>query len=168
MSQFSVNAASEALERDRRTILKALRHVAPDSFEGGGKKHPRWKLPTIIAALATLEAPKATKATSQSDGDAYDAQWRAANEAFDREFEKLKKLPTLAQRRARAIELGDLIDSGIAALQARDAADGLNAEHAELRAQRLYYLSVIGCCTPCQWSRDEVWSNIVGRHDKAA
>jgi len=163
MSQFSVNAASEALERDRRTIVKALRHVAPDSFEGGGKKHPRWKLPTIIAALATLEAPKATKATGQSDGDAYDAQWRAANEAFDREFEKLKKLPTLAQRRAKALEVGDIINSGTAALLARDKADGLDPEHAELRAQRLFFLAVTGLCTPCGWSRDQAWSNVVGR-----
>ena len=45
---FSVNGAAEALERDRRTITKALRHTKPD-----GKQHgqDRWRLKTILAAL---------------------------------------------------------------------------------------------------------------------
>ena len=41
--------AADALERDRRTIRKALREVPPDVADRRG--HPRWRLPTILTAL---------------------------------------------------------------------------------------------------------------------
>ena len=52
MKTFSVNGAAELLERDRRTVTKALRHVRPDSYEGkGSRRAPRWRLANIVAAL---------------------------------------------------------------------------------------------------------------------
>jgi hypothetical protein len=48
MKLFSAFGAADLLEKDRQTVRRALRHVAPDGFEG---KNPRWRLPTIIAAL---------------------------------------------------------------------------------------------------------------------
>src|SRR5947208_842227 len=45
---FSAFGAADLLEKDRQTVRRALRHVAPHGFEG---KNPRWRLPTIIAAL---------------------------------------------------------------------------------------------------------------------
>jgi hypothetical protein len=42
------------LERTRRTIKRALRHVPPDAYERG---QPRWKLPRIIQALESSGAP---------------------------------------------------------------------------------------------------------------
>ncbi|CCD97735.1 hypothetical protein [Bradyrhizobium sp. STM 3809] len=46
---FSVNRAAHLLERDRATLVRALKHVPPDGFEHG---QPRWLMPTITAALA--------------------------------------------------------------------------------------------------------------------
>lgn len=49
---FSVNKAADLLERDRQTLVRALRHVAPDGSERG---QPRYRLKTITEALAAHE-----------------------------------------------------------------------------------------------------------------
>lgn len=54
MKTFSVNALTELLERDRATIVRALRKVPPDATE---RKQPRWKMTTAIAAVDALPAP---------------------------------------------------------------------------------------------------------------
>jgi hypothetical protein len=68
---FSINAASELLERDRRTVTKAMRHVKPDKLEHGA---PRWKLPTILSALDQLPgssgAPRRHNAGRATTSDA--------------------------------------------------------------------------------------------------
>jgi hypothetical protein len=50
MKTFTVNAAAELLERDRRTVAKALRGVPPDHKDAQG--HERWRLPVILDALS--------------------------------------------------------------------------------------------------------------------
>jgi hypothetical protein len=49
-SLFSINRAADLLERDRATVTRALRHVPPDGYENG---QPRWRMPTIVNAVAT-------------------------------------------------------------------------------------------------------------------
>ena len=49
---YSIHAAAEMLERDRRTLVRALRAVKPDAHE---KRAPRWKLSTIFDALLQHE-----------------------------------------------------------------------------------------------------------------
>jgi hypothetical protein len=51
MQFFTVNGAAEILERDRRTIARALRNVPPDD-ESKGR---RWKLATIVNAMKGRE-----------------------------------------------------------------------------------------------------------------
>jgi hypothetical protein len=51
---WSVNGAAVALERDKRSLRKALKRVRPDGEERG---HPRWRLPTIVDALNAFDAP---------------------------------------------------------------------------------------------------------------
>jgi hypothetical protein len=48
MQTYSMNAASLMLERDRRTVTKAMQGVRPDEKVKG---QPRWKLRTIVDAL---------------------------------------------------------------------------------------------------------------------
>jgi hypothetical protein len=48
---FSINGAAEILERDRRTVTKALKHTPPDKKIHG---QPRGRLPTILGALDEL------------------------------------------------------------------------------------------------------------------
>jgi hypothetical protein len=70
---FSINAASELLERDRRTVGKALRHVPPDKKEKG---QPRWRLPTILSALDQLPGSSGAPRRHNADhGTASDAEF---------------------------------------------------------------------------------------------
>jgi hypothetical protein len=50
---FSINGAADLLERDRATLVRALRHVRPDGHQRG---QPRYTLRTITDALAAQEA----------------------------------------------------------------------------------------------------------------
>lgn len=50
---FSVNKAADLLERDRATLVRALRHVTPDGHERG---QPRYRMRTITEALGAHEA----------------------------------------------------------------------------------------------------------------
>jgi hypothetical protein len=50
---FSINKAAELLERDRATLVRALRHVTPDSLERG---QARYRMKTITDALVAHEA----------------------------------------------------------------------------------------------------------------
>src|SRR3954451_5897568 len=50
---FSVNKAADLLERDRATLVRALRRVTPDGTERG---QPRYRMRTITDALGAQEA----------------------------------------------------------------------------------------------------------------
>jgi hypothetical protein len=99
MQTFSINGAAETLERDRRTITRALRHVKPDDFV---RKQARWRMKTILGALEA-SAPKQQQ-RCDDDVDGLEQECQAAMAKWDREFAKLQKLPTLQERRARSIE----------------------------------------------------------------
>ena len=64
MTTFSINALAEILERDRRTLIKALRLVTPDVYEGKGKNATavgECKLPsTRLLGLSHRPLPTAT------------------------------------------------------------------------------------------------------------
>jgi hypothetical protein len=50
---FSINKAADLLERDRQTLVRALRHIPADGHERG---QARWRMKTITEALAAQEA----------------------------------------------------------------------------------------------------------------
>jgi hypothetical protein len=50
---FSINKAADLLERDRATLVRALRHAKPDGHQRG---QPRYTMRTITDALAAHEA----------------------------------------------------------------------------------------------------------------
>jgi hypothetical protein len=66
MQFFTVNGAAEVLERDRRTIARALRDVPPDD-ESKGR---RWKLATIVNAMKGREdrSPSNDKMVAEIEG----------------------------------------------------------------------------------------------------
>src|ERR1700730_5377248 len=63
---FTVSGAAEVLERDRRTIARALRDVPPDD-ESKGR---RWKLATIVNAMKGREdrSPSNDKMVAEIEG----------------------------------------------------------------------------------------------------
>jgi hypothetical protein len=92
---FSINAAAEILERDRRTITKSLRYTPPDGKENN---QPRWRLKTILDALEMTSA-------HNLDGHLID-KIEADFEAFDAGFAKLQAEPDLERRRQLDDNLG--------------------------------------------------------------
>jgi hypothetical protein len=95
MRTFTVNGAAELLERDRRTVKKALRNVNPDCFARGS---PRWRLTTIVDALG--------RTGEHSHGAQLIDQIEADFKAFDAGFAKLEAEPDLDRRRQLDKELG--------------------------------------------------------------
>jgi hypothetical protein len=99
---FSINRAADLLERDRATLVRALRHVPPDDYERG---QPRWRMQTIRNALAVK--PKQRHATGK-----FRDRYSLRSTKLDRmrlEYEKDLALigaePRLDRRREMAITL---------------------------------------------------------------
>jgi len=104
---FSVNRAADLLERDRATLVRALRHVPPDGYERG---QPRWRMPTIIDALAVK--PQARRETGKFR-DRYSLRSRVLDDmrrTFEEEVALIGAEPSLERRREMALQLAPLLE----------------------------------------------------------
>jgi hypothetical protein len=96
---FSINKLSEALERDRRTIKKALEAFPPDGRDAQGR--PGWKISTAARAL--------TQHAEGRDNSDFDRAWlpvELADQAVRDALERLEAVPDLEERRALALSQG--------------------------------------------------------------
>jgi hypothetical protein len=104
---FSINRAADLLERDRATLVRALRHVPPDAYQNG---QPRWKLPTIISALTV--PPQARRDTGK-----YRDRYRIGRSKaldgmrvmFEKQVTQISVEKSLAKRREMAVALAPLL-----------------------------------------------------------
>jgi hypothetical protein len=153
---FSISAASDVLQRTRRTITRALRGIEPDSVEGGVAK---WDLRAIIAAVNQhTQAPILRTNTECAQSQlALDAEEAFAE--FDAAMETLIGLKTVEQRRTagRKIASEDLLANVCSTMLARDLASGLDPEHAHLRSDRVYQVCMQGFKLHCEWTSLEAW-----------
>jgi hypothetical protein len=148
-TKFSINALSDVLERDRRTVTKALRDIEPAGYEGkGAKRSPVWRLKQAIAALAALEP-----SVPSGDDLAFERALDETEAAFDDAADALAKLPTLAARRAQAPACAALADAYIDALKKRGEAQGLHRQHLELVTEQSRKLMLQALSEPCQWEQ---------------
>jgi hypothetical protein len=114
---FSINGASDTLDRDRRSLRKALRDVEPDTFVHG---RPRWLMQTIVDALEDYDrlAGRTRGNGSLSGGHSRDA---GEIESISRELEsglaRLRAEPDLTARRTIAEAVGPAIGRLDRALQ---------------------------------------------------
>jgi hypothetical protein len=92
---FSINALSETLERDRRTVKRALEAFPPDGRDAQGR--PGWKISTAARAL-TLHA----EGRDTSDSDRAWLPVEQADAAVRDALERLEAIPDLEERRALA------------------------------------------------------------------
>jgi len=102
---FSVNRAADLLERDRATLVRALRHVPPDGYERG---QPRWRMPTIIDALAVKPQAETGKFR-----DRYSLRSRVLDDmrrTFEEEVALIGAEPSLERRREMSIALAPLLE----------------------------------------------------------
>lgn len=102
---FSVNGAADILERDRRTIRRALKIVPPDAMESG---HPRWRLRTVIDALDAHGRHTGHDRSSPLNDDqaAIHAYLMEITSELQSGFERLRAEPDIERRREMALEVG--------------------------------------------------------------
>lgn len=168
-NHLSVNAASEMLERTRRTVKRALRHVPPDSHERG---QPRWRLPKIIEALQSSGGPMTSprgssgvgtgNALDDLDADlANDRRRLRLFDGFNRAYARMEAERSLAKRRALAISFAPtMIDACIRAYRTHCIADGGFIDVSS-RADCMFSHLMDGFGKSCQWSHDQVWEHLI-------
>jgi len=148
---FSINAAAEILEKDRRTLVKSLRHVKPDATVRGAH---RWRLRTIIDALERMRPAPAAATSGLTD-----PRLTAIHHRFDAAEEKLNALPTVATRRVFAIStLRPLIDEMLLAHKEHGRSMGRDPEFTALLGDKLYLLALRAWERPCQWTQAQCWA----------
>ncbi|MET4514346.1 hypothetical protein [Bradyrhizobium sp. I1.7.5] len=105
---LSINRAADLLEKDRATLVRALRHTRPNGYQG---EQPRWMLQTIVDALAVK--PSERRETGRYR-DRYRLRASKALDALLAEFEELvvqigdETSPD--KRRQMALALAPLLD----------------------------------------------------------
>jgi hypothetical protein len=141
---FSAFAASELLEKDRQTIVRALRNTPPDGQERG---QPRWKMSTIVAAME--------KHNRANDGGGSSGPNPPECAVFDLAFDKLVALPTLAARRKAAVKLVPLVDDMVQAIRTRGRDEDWIVSG--IRGDQCYQQALERIEAPCEWTHDQVW-----------
>jgi hypothetical protein len=152
MKTFAVNGIADLLERDRATVIRALRDVPADAVERG---QPRWKMVTAVAALHDHRRPDGGQDRAQVD-----PELSAAYEQVDEANSAMRKLETVEARRRAAKAMGPLITATDAMTRRVGLANGNDPELVHLRADKLYQLYLRGLELPCGWSSEQTWSAI--------
>jgi hypothetical protein len=154
LKPFSLNAIAELLERDRATIVRALRDVPADALE---KRQPRWRMATAVAAL---------ERRNRADGDdiagGTDPALAAAYAKLDAAIVAMEAAPSLKDRRSMAVTVvKPLLATTDRMLRAAGRAAGQDDELVSLRADHLGRVMLRTFEHPCRWSFDEAL-NAVG------
>jgi hypothetical protein len=158
---FSAYRASEILERDRQTIIRALRHIKPDGKEHGGQ--PRWKMRTILDAMSAHEGITGRVSSRGSTAKHERADFSQRNldriyAEFDTAFEVMTKVKSLEKRREISLKtLAPIIDEHQIAMH--EHALITNDEFVTgLLNDKLYTLMLAGFQHHCSWSHEETWT----------
>jgi hypothetical protein len=170
---FSINGAAETLERDRRTVKKALKNVKPDKLVN---KQPRWRLRTILDALAELPGSHNANVSLQPvvHHDWLDPKnWRdsrigVALVEFNQALAEMKAIKDLTKRRAFAVaKLGPLIAfhaKNFTQWETDNPAPGRFANDdvtVGCRVSLLWTQQREAIESACSWTYDECWEFLI-------
>jgi hypothetical protein len=162
---FSISAAADALSRSRRTVTRALRGIKPIVIESG---LPKWSMRTIISAIdRNTQAPINNPITMSNDVAALDGECQAAFALYDLALEAMLAAKPLSKRRALAPAIGPLLREARELMLERDLADGLHEEHAALRCEQIYSLTLHLLEKACDWRDSMNAFNILNGEDEA-
>src|SRR5205823_2931946 len=103
---FSVNAAAILLEKDRATLVRALRRVPADGTERG---QPRWKLPTIISALAVRPEARRESGLYRDRYNLYSPVLDGMRREYEKQVALISAEPSPDRCRAMAVALAPLL-----------------------------------------------------------
>jgi hypothetical protein len=156
MQTYTINNLAEQLERDRGTVVKALRNVQPDATVKGRRQ---WKIATASRAVeAHLRA-----ADPASNNGSIDPKLAALYARFDQGYDAMRALKTVPARRAASIALAPLIAETDAALRTHGRAAGVDPELVDLRADKYFLICMRGFEAPCDWDQRECWEQMDAR-----
>lgn len=145
---FSINAAAEILERDRRTIVKSLRHVRPDAKVRGSAQY---RLKTIIDALEAIKPPVAYSGNGVPPG------LQRLYDELDENEQAMAALPTPAQRQAAARALIPKIAHAMETLQDHRNSNHQDPDVTGLLVDRLTFLHLRGIEVATGWTHERCW-----------
>jgi hypothetical protein len=155
MQTHSTNRLGEMLERDRGTVVKALRNTPPDRVVKG---KPQWKIATASRAVeAHLRA-----SDGGGNGGGADPTLTQLYARFDQADATMRALPELEQRRAAARRMAVPIAEIDRAVRAHGRSVGADVELTDMRADRMYMLALRGLEGPCEWTQAETWELMEG------
>jgi len=104
---FSINRAADLLERDRATLVRALRHVPPDGYEHG---RPRWSMPSITAALdMSPQERRETGLYRDRFGFRHSNALAGLRIVYERQVAAISVEPSLDKRREMALAMAPLL-----------------------------------------------------------
>jgi hypothetical protein len=152
---FSINKAADLLERDRATLVRALRHVEPDGRERG---QARYTLRTITDALAAHEA----RNKSGADDSGANPDLQRKFDELDERYRDVQNGPTLEERRKRARAFFSFVADVEAAMYANAKRSGEDPRTARLRIAEHSRISVLTLREALGWNSDEVWVEFLG------
>jgi len=154
MKTFSLNAIAELLERDRATVVRALRDVPADALEG---RQQRWKMATAVAALERHNRV----GNDDTSTSITDPALAAAYAKLDTAITAMELAPSLEGRRTLAVQtVRPLLATADRTLRAVGIAAGHDAELVSLRADHLGLVMLRSFERPCRWSFGEALNAI--------
>jgi hypothetical protein len=145
---FSVNKAADLLEKDRQTLVRALRHVKPDGYERG---HPRYTLKTITDALAV----------HQGGGEGVSRDLQPMFDELDQRYRAVQNAPTLAERRQQARVFFSFVVEVEGAMYADAKRRGEDLRMAQLRIAEHTRVNVLTLRDALDWNSDEAWAEFM-------
>jgi hypothetical protein len=151
MQMFSVNRLAELFQRDRSTVVRALRGVRRD---GGSADRPQYTVGTTSRALEEHFAAKSGKVqidtALQGRFDDLDAQYRAVQNG-----------PTLTERRKLARAFFASVADMEGAMLADAKRGGEDPRTTELRIAEHTRINVLTLREALGWNSDEVWQEFL-------
>jgi hypothetical protein len=149
MKTYTANSIAEQFETDRGVAVRALRGTKADAMVNG---KPQWKIATAAAAL---EKHRAKNGASTGNTTGTDPDLAAVYAAYDAQFAAMETAPSLARRRALAVQLGPILAAMDRKVRETGISNGQDAELVHLRADQMAKLALRAFEGPTQWSLAE-------------
>ncbi|MDB5505237.1 MAG: hypothetical protein JWR89_5139 [Tardiphaga sp.] len=156
MQTYSLNNLAEQLERDRSTLVKAMRNIAPDALVKG---RPSWKIATASRALEAHMRVQVGN-SSERPGNDHTSHLAALYACFDSAYETMRKRKTVTARRKAAVAMAPLIEEMDRQVRQIGIANGCGEELTNLRADKLFRLYLRGFESCCGWDTVEVFKHL--------
>jgi hypothetical protein len=159
---LSAYAASRLLGRDRQTIDRAVRHLAPDAYQNG---QPRWHLERIVDVLAM--SPQERREIGKYR-DRYSLGRDKALDGLRLMFEKgvasIRAEPSLARRREMAVALAPVLAEYQALFLSLGRSLGIADDDVlGARAELIFSEMMDEVSEAADWSRygDDFWTTMI-------